>query len=157
MRNIEKRIDDLHDYIVYAEKHSNDISTVNVGWHIEHTLLVIIKIIETVSKSDASQYKWKLNWTRIIVFLINRFPRGKANAPDIVKPIQHTSPDFEAIFTQARKSISTLKQVQANNFFLHPIFGNLNKKNTFIMLDIHTRHHIYIIKDIIKSAKKIQA
>lgn len=152
MRNIEKRINDLHEYIIHAEKQSNDISTVNVGWHIEHALLVIIKIIETVTKSEPSKYKWKFNWARIIVFMINKFPRGKADAPDIVKPNQHATPDFESIFYQARKSIATLKQVQANNFFLHPIFGNLNKKNTFIMLDIHTQHHINIIKDIIKSA-----
>lgn len=151
MRNIENRLVELSKFITDAEKLNTKISSVNVGWHIEHSLLVIIKIIETVTKSDTTRYRWKFNLARAILFTLNRFPRGKGIAPDVVKPNQHEKTDFDLLFAQARQSIDALKNVDSNNYFLHPVFGNLNKKNTFIMLDIHTKHHILIINDIISS------
>jgi hypothetical protein len=151
MRNLEYPLSALYTYISDAEKANQAISSVNVGWHIEHSLLVIIKIIETVCKSDPNKYKWKFNLPRLLAFTLNSFPRGKAKAPEIVKPTQKETTDFDAMFTKTRLSIEALKNAKENQFFLHPVFGNLNKKNTFIMLDIHTRHHIHIINDIISS------
>lgn len=151
MRNIEYRLDELSKFIKDIEKLDTKISSVNVGWHIEHSLLVIIKIIETVTKSDATLYRWKFNLARAILFTLNRFPRGKSTAPDVVNPNQHEKTDFDLLFAQARQSIDALKNVDSNNYFRHPVLGNLNKKNTFIMLDIHTKHHILIINDIISS------
>lgn len=151
MRNMESPLAELHKYIGHADQSNSSVSQVNVAWHIEHSLLVIIKIIETVCKSDPHKYKWKFNFTRFMVFFLNRFSRGKGNAPDVVKPTQKENTDFDALFNKARLAINDLKKADKNQFFLHPVFGNLSKKNTFIMLDIHTKHHIHIIKDIILS------
>jgi len=49
------------------------------------------------------------------------------------------------------EKIEELKKANPNKFYEHNIFGVLNKKNTFIVLDIHTNHHIQIIKDIFSS------
>jgi len=151
MRNLEIPLSELHKYIDNAEKMHEKISSVNVGWHIEHSLLVIQKIGETVIQSDPNNYTWKWNASRCLVFTLNKFPRGKGKAPDIVKPTQTEKTDFDAMFAKTRSIIEELKSCSANQFFLHPIFGNLNKKNTFIMLDIHTRHHILIINDILRA------
>ncbi|MFM1756739.1 MAG: hypothetical protein RL621_1712 [Bacteroidota bacterium] len=151
MRNLEQPLADLYTYITQEEKINQLISIVNVGWHIEHSLLVIIKIIETVSKSDPNKYKWKFSLPRTVVFTLNKFPRGKGKAPEVVKPKQVEKTDYDALFAEARTALAKLEKVDKNQFFLHPIFGNLNKKNTFIMLDIHTKHHLKIIREIINS------
>jgi hypothetical protein len=151
MRNLEGPLSDLYTYIAQEEKINQSISSVNVGWHIEHSLLVIIKIIETVSKSDPNNYKWKFSLPRAVVFTLNKFPRGKGKAPEVVKPKQLEKTDYDALFAQAKHALSILNNVDKNQFFLHPVFGNLNKNNTFIMLDIHTKHHLKIIREIINS------
>ena len=151
MRNIEKSLDELYNYLPHIDQLNNTVSTVNVGWHIEHSSLVIIKIIETISKSDPKNYKWKFNLKRSFLFLLNKFPRGKAKAPEIVKPKQNEKVDFVQLLIQTKEALQKLKQADQNQYFLHPFFGNLNKKNTFIMLDIHTRHHLAIVKDIIRA------
>ena len=153
MRNLEAPLSELYRFIQEAEKFNNDISSVNVGWHIEHSLLVIQKISETVLQSDPNKYKWKWNTSRWLVFTLNKFPRGKGIAPEIVKPTQTEKTDFDASFAKTRRIIDELRKTSANQYFLHPVFGNLNKKNTFIMLDIHTWHHINIIKDILHASK----
>jgi hypothetical protein len=151
MRNLEGPLSDLYTYIAQEEKVNQSISSVNVGWHIEHSLLVIIKIIETVSKSDPNNYKWKFSLPRAIIFTLNKFPRGKGKAPDVVKPKQLEKTDYDALFAEAKQALAILNNVDKNQFFLHPVFGNLNQKNTFIMIDIHTKHHIQIIREIINS------
>lgn len=151
MRNLESPLSELYAYIEHAEKNNQNVSSVNVGWHIEHSLLVIIKIIQSVSKSDPNKYKWqfKLNWNLAVI--LNRFPRGKGKAPEVVKPKQIDKTDYDALFAESKQALARLKNVDKNQFFLHPYFGNLNKKNTFIMLDIHTKHHLKIIREIINS------
>jgi hypothetical protein len=151
MRNIEKHLDELYNYVEQAHQINTAVSSVNVGWHIEHSSLVIIKIIETVSKSDPNNYKWKFNLKRSFVFYLKKFPRGKAKAPDIVMPKQIEKTDFPALLIKTKEAIKKLDQVGHNQYFLHHVFGDLNKKNTFIMLDIHTRHHLAIVKDIIRA------
>jgi hypothetical protein len=111
--------------------------------------LVISKIIETVVNSDPAKYEWKFDFKRSFVFFLGKFPRGKAKAPEIVIPVQNSQPDFDALFRSTRISITQLQNAQKNQFFVHPIFGKLNKKDTFTMLDIHTKHHLLIIQDII--------
>lgn len=149
MRNIEKYLDEIYSYINHEHRLNTAVSTVNVGWHIEHTSLVIIKIIETVTKSNPKKYKWKFNIKRSFVFFLKKFPRGNATAPDIVKPKQIEKTNFPQLLIQTKEALQKLKQADPNQYFRHPIFGDLNKKNTFIMLDIHTRHHLQIVKDII--------
>jgi hypothetical protein len=151
MKNIEQQLVALHTYVNDVHKINTSVSIVDVGWHIEHSLLVIINMITALTASDPSQYKWKFNLSRAIVITINRFPRGKGKAPDAVNPKQIEKTDFEILFAKARQKIEELKKANPNNFYEHAVFGALNKKNTLIVLNIHTHHHIQIIKDIISS------
>lgn len=149
MRNLEPSLEKLYSFISQVDKRNNAVSSVNIGWHIEHSLLVITKIIETVVNSNPDKYEWKFDIKRSYVFLIGKFPRGKANAPDIVIPKENAATDFDALFESTRLAIKGLEKAYRNQYFTHPIFGKLNKKHTFVMLDIHTKHHLKIIEDII--------
>lgn len=149
MRNLEPSLEKLYLYIKDDAKLNTAVSSVNIGWHIEHSLLVISRIIDTVTNSDPSKYEYKFDFKRTIVFLLGKFPRGKANAPDIVIPKQNEQVNYDALFASTRVAIKNLESVKPNQYFTHPIFGKLNKKHTFVMLDIHTKHHLKIIEDII--------
>lgn len=149
MRNLEPSLEKLYAYIQDAEISNPSVSSVNIGWHIEHCLLVISRIIDSVTSSDPSKYEYKFDFKRTMVFLMGKFPRGKANAPDIVMPNQNEQVNFDALFASTRVAIKNLESVKPNQYFTHPIFGKLNKQHTFVMLDIHTKHHLKIIEDII--------
>ncbi|MFM1929975.1 MAG: hypothetical protein RL387_1303 [Bacteroidota bacterium] len=149
MRNLEPSLEKLYAYIQDAEISNSSVSSVNIGWHIEHSLLVISRIIDSVTSSDPSKYEYKFDFKRTFVFLLGKFPRGKANAPEIVMPNQNEQVNFDALFASTRVAIKNLESVKPNQYFTHPIFGKLNKQHTFVMLDIHTKHHLKIIEDII--------
>jgi hypothetical protein len=150
MKKLISLIDQLSSYIPVSEKVNSAISEVNIGWHIEHACLVIIKITETIKQSNPNEYKRNFSIKKFFVFLTGKFPRGRAKAPASVMPLEHlTVSHLNESINNAKKAIEELNNCTKNQFFTHPIFGKLNKTQTFPFLGIHTKHHISIIKDIV--------
>jgi hypothetical protein len=151
MRSLYSLLDEIHSFIIHKDKIQPAVSSVSVGWHLEHILLVIVKTVEAVSKSNPNNYQRNFNFIRLILFTINRFPRGKGKAPAVVQPSLTVQSDLNALFDDAKNALEILKKTHPNQYYKHPVFGILNKKNTYIMTDIHIRHHLSIIRDIVSS------
>jgi hypothetical protein len=153
MDKLSELLNELESKIPKQELINQTISKSSVGWHIEHTLLTINLIIRALKKSNQNDYKWKFNFPRVLVFSMNNIPRGGAKSPKAVQPKNNFNTESLKnhinIATERIKELSSLKK---DNFFEHPVFGNLNLKPTIKFLEIHTNHHIKIINDIIKNA-----
>ncbi|MFN3298930.1 MAG: DUF1569 domain-containing protein [Sediminibacterium sp.] len=150
MQKLVQYINELKTFLPNANKINEKVSSSSVGWHIDHSLLVISQIIAAMEASDPANYHFQFNLKRFLAFSMNRFPRGVAKAPKQVKPTEafnevNTIANFEKIIHR----LTILENLAPNQFFTHPFFGKLNKKATIKMLSIHTAHHILIIKDII--------
>lgn len=150
MRDLNHALSELGEYVAYAEKENESVSTVNIGWHIEHSLLVIVGMIDSLGRSDPDNYRWRFNRLRTVLFTSKRFPRGKGKAPDAVKPRQTEMTDYNTLFEKARQALERLRSAQPRQYFRHALFGDLDRKNSTTILEIHTRHHLMIIKDILK-------
>ena len=146
---LTSRLSQLEFAIPKFEKFDSSISNSNIGWHIEHSLLVFNGIIETLSKSNPKDYSWKLNFKRIVVFAKRKIPRGIAKAPKVVIPKENYS--IESLLQHIEKTkikLEELRKLNPKQFFNHPGFGNLRLKKTIQFLEIHTQHHLEIIADI---------
>jgi hypothetical protein len=143
-------IQQLENNLVHSHKENINVSSVNVAWHIDHSLKVLNGISQTALQSDPKDYKWSFNFIRILVFLKGGIPRGKGKAPDSVMPkgaiIQE---DLLVQFDKAKVAMEKIKTLSPKQHFKHPFFGVLNAKQTQKLLRIHTQHHLSIIKDII--------
>jgi len=136
------------------EKINPLISNSNIGWHIAHSILVFNGIIETISKSNPQDYTWKFNLKRFVVFTKKKIPRGIAKAPKVVIPKENYS--IESLMQQIEKAkikLEELRELNPQQFFNHPGFGNLRLKKTIQFLEIHTQHHLKIIEDIERSGE----
>lgn len=151
MKNLDAIVPELATYIPNYNQSNAVISEAAVGWHIEHCLLVIKQITSTVAQSDPKLYKYKFNMSRFFVFLSKTIPRGKAKAPKVVIPTDAiTLESLQASLTNTYQAIIYLKDCEEKQYFMHPFFGQLNKKQTIQFLAIHTEHHLKIIRDILK-------
>lgn len=151
MKKLETKVQELIQYLSAFDKIDQSISSGSVGWHIEHSLLVIKQITSTVAQSDPSLYQKKFNFSRSWVFLLNYIPRGKAKAPKVVLPgADLNKQSLEDSIKHTFQALNYLKDCQENQYFMHPYFGALNKNQTIRFLSIHTHHHLKIISDIIK-------
>jgi hypothetical protein len=151
MKNIDAIMPELANYIADYNQSNKAISEVSVGWHLEHSLLVIKQITATVAQSEPKLYKSKFNVKRFFVFLTKTIPRGKAQAPKVVIPVDEiTIETLQASLKNTYQAITYLKDCEEHQYFMHPFFGQLNKKQTIKFLAIHTEHHLKIIRDILK-------
>ena len=150
MNKINNLLNNLEAQIENYSSLNKTISEGNVGWHIVHSCLVINSVCGAVLKSDASKFIKKFSFKAFLVLLLNSFPRGKAKAPSFTMPSEELSPTSILKSIQAaRASIEALSKADKNQYFTHPIFGDLNTGQTFKFLGVHTNHHLKIIKDIL--------
>ncbi len=151
MKKLQEVLEELQTKISQQEVVNTSISEASVGWHIEHSLLVINSIIKALKNSDPKEYEWKFNFARLFVYTMNKIPRGKGKAPERVRPRE----GFDAVSLQTHllKTVETLEElnhIAPNSYFVHPYFGKLNLKGAIKFLRLHTNHHIHIINDILK-------
>ncbi len=150
MKSLQVLLNELEKKTSNYRKENKTISTASIGWHIAHITLVIVKIIEQLETSDPSTYKWKFNKKRLLVFTLKKIPRGIAKAPKAVQVQDVFNEEKLILFIEkARLKVVLLNQLKPSHNFEHPYFGSLNLKGTLNFLEIHTNHHLKIIKDII--------
>lgn len=148
MNKLRALLTKIESGITDHELTNSAISKSSVGWHIEHSLLTITRIIEGLKRSDPKKYKRSYTMARFLVFTFNRIPRGRAKSPSIVAPQQYDAESLKNHITKVRTAISEIDQLVANNYIEHPYFGHLNVKATKKFLLIHTNHHLKIMDDI---------
>lgn len=151
MKQLQQLVAQLENAVAKTNTFNFDVSTKQVGWHIEHSLLVINKVIESVLQSNPDEFESKFQLKRSLIFALQIIPRGKAKAPKSVVPISEISSlSIQENLALTKKNLNKLSQLSGNYFFVHPMFNKLNVKQTEKFLCIHTKHHLKIIQDILK-------
>lgn len=149
MTKLNALLNELESHIQDYEKSNPAISASTIGWQIDHSLIMVNVIVNQVRNSNPEEYKWRFNTLRAFFRIANKFPRGKARAPKSVRPIDTASiEDLKEKILLAKKNVAELELLPANSYFTHPIFGNLNLKQTLWFLELHTKHHLKIIEEI---------
>ena len=127
------------------------VSEGNVGWHIIHSCLVVTSVSKAIMNSDPAAYKKKYSWKAFFILLFNKIPRGKVKAPSFTQPSNEVTRDMVLQhIDEAHKSVRLLLTTNKNNFFTHPIFGDLRVPTAIKFLYVHSYHHEKIIRDILK-------
>jgi hypothetical protein len=86
------------------------------------------------------------------VFSIGKIPRGKGKAPKHVVPKEdYTLESLKEHLSKTKLILATLDQINPNQFFEHPFFGKLKKKQSIYFLVLHAKHHLAIINEMIAS------
>jgi hypothetical protein len=148
---LQKEFSLIRTYLKNETKQKLSVSKGNVGWHIDHSLKVINSVSEALINSDPKDYKSRFNVMRFFAFTIGSFPRGKAKAPKrVLPPKKILKEDIKNQLELAVQNILSINNIEENQYFMHPLFKELNKKQTIKFLKLHTNHHLKIIRDILK-------
>jgi hypothetical protein len=151
MKSLATLISDLENNLPFIEQKKEAVSKVTVGWHLEHTLLALIKMITAVEHSNPADYKKKFNLKRSLVLWMGKIPRGKARVPDSVKPGEELNMvNITALVKKAKQKAELFEKLSHDKFFTHPVFGDVQVNQARRVIAIHTYHHIKIINDILK-------
>lgn len=147
---LENQFNEIEQLFTNADVISERVSKASIGWHIDHSLKVIISVAIAIQKSDPATYKKSFNYLRTVFFLLEWFPRGKGKSPKAVRSYEPVLlSDLISQLKTAKKEVSKIPDLNTNNHFKHPLFGMLNLKQTQKFLRMHTEHHLKICRDIL--------
>jgi len=148
---LDKELKELEDLFAHSSRLKTEVSAKGVDWHIDHSLKVLNGVSKSLKRSDPSEYKRQFNLLRSIVFAFQIIPKGKGRAPKtVVNDGEILEKDLYLQLKEAKEQLMELEDISEKSFFKHPYFGLLSLKMSMQFLNIHTRHHIKIIRDIIK-------
>ena len=137
----------VHKYDLLNER----VSSATIGWHLEHILLVLDRSLYALQTSMVADYKPKTSFKKTVILFTGQIPRGVGKAPKVALPMNenispgHLQQKIEATKTQLLAS----NNLPGNHFFPHPYFGDLKLKTAIRFLEIHTHHHLKIVRDIV--------
>ncbi len=149
MNKLNTLLDQLLAKVAHFDVENQQVSQGKVGWHIEHSLLVLSGITKVLAMSNPSEYKSKFNFAKFVVMTFNFIPRGRGKAPQTTQPKSEvTAENLTAHIIKTREKVKELDTMNQDLFFKHPYFGDLKLKEAVRFLEIHTKHHLKIINDI---------
>ncbi len=151
MKSLIVLITELENKLPFIEKKNETVSQVTVGWHLEHSLLALIKMISAVEHSNPFDYKKKFNLKRSVVLMLGKIPRGRAKVPDSVRPAEEIDmANIRGLIEKAKEKAALFEKLSKDKFFTHPVFGDVQVKQARPIIAIHTYHHLKIINDILR-------
>ncbi len=147
---LEQHLNSLENYISSADQKNLKVSKASISWQLNHSLIVINSIIKIMQQSDLNT-KTKLTLIGRFCLFFNYIPRGKGKAPKAVNPKEDISKkELTEKLKGTRRDIALLEELDSKSNFKHLYFGTLNKKTTIKFLNMHTKHHLKIVRDILK-------
>ncbi|MDB9755679.1 DUF1569 domain-containing protein [Winogradskyella sp.] len=147
---LENELDHIERFIPQSESINTSISKTNVAWHLDHSLKVINAVIATMQKSDPALYIDNFSFSGKVLLTLKFFPRGKAKAPKHVLPSDTILvEDIKTQLAEARQNIKSITDLDKNAYFKHPLFGKVNTFRVIRFIDVHTNHHLKIVKSIL--------
>ncbi len=141
----------IESYIEMGESIDPEVSKVNVAWHLYHSLLTIKQIYIALEKSDPDQFNSSVSVLRTLSLTGNYIPRGRAQSPTSVRPPDDlTKQDVQDLLEITKNLASQFKSLDEGSYFDHPYFGHLDRSHAMRFLQVHTNHHLKIVKDILQ-------
>lgn len=141
----------IETLIPLMDKENPKVSKSTVGWQLDHALKVFNAVSTWTENSNSKDYKPRFNFWRSILFPLGYFPRGNVQAPKFVLPPEIILPeDLHPQIQIAKTHIESLTKLPKQAYYEHFIFGKLSKNQTFRFLEMHTNHHLKIVRDILK-------
>lgn len=146
---LQAQLREMGKFISFKDQCNSAVSQANVGWHLAHNLQVINNVTAALKTSNPKDYRYQFSFPQLIVFLTGRIPRGKAKAPRSVRPGSDVlQEDLVKYLREAERNIRQFLTLHPKSHFEHPYFKNLNRNETRKFLEIHTEHHLKIIREI---------
>ncbi|MEO1030285.1 MAG: DUF1569 domain-containing protein [Bacteroidota bacterium] len=148
---LEPLLVEIENAVQYRDRKNLEVSKVDIAWQLDHTLKTINRITEALETSNPNDYSSSVNAARVMSLTAGYIPRGRAQSPDVVRPPEIIlTDDIYAQLKEAKANINTLNTLDEDANFEHPYFGQLNKAQTIRFIEVHTKHHLKIVSDILK-------
>ncbi len=142
----------LNHYIARCSVRNEKVSKWSVGMQIEHCLLGTMGICSALVNSKPYTGKIKKGFWRRLIFLTGIIPRGRAKSPKAVIPTdQATESGLRELLAEAGLSAQKAAESDCDCWWKHFSFGVMKRDEALKFVEIHNKHHLKIIFDILSN------
>lgn len=151
MENITNQLQKIESLLPKIDVTNNQVSKASVGWHLEHSLLILNSSLKGLTMTEPKDYKPKFSVKKFVFLNFGLIPRGKIRAPKQFIPLEvPTQESILKLMSLTKERLEAAKNLPEKSFITHPFLGDFDKKTTLRFLWLHTNHHLKIADDILK-------
>ncbi|MEO8215528.1 MAG: DinB family protein [Acidobacteriota bacterium] len=162
MRSDLKRIErQLEQILSLTERSDTDlnipresVSAWSPAEHLDHSLKVCSGILESVITAEPVKSRPITLVGRIVLF-IGVIPRGRGRAPERYTPVRASGEEIRhsagVVGELVRRAAGSPLGASRAPVVRHPVFGGLSVGQTLRFAEIHTAHHMKIVRDILRT------
>lgn len=152
MGSINKQLDEVEALLGLPDEDNPAVSAWSVYQQLEHILLVKAGIATMIERNQAPSHAKQRSMLAPIILLLGYIPRGKAKSPAEVSPEGMSQKQMKDLLDQTRVRYRKMDEMRgrfgAGVVGNHPYFGGLSAQQWLRFVEVHTRHHLKIIRDI---------
>lgn len=161
MTELTETLAQLRRYAERAAASAPSVSAWTVGDHIEHVLIVcggfaVALVSGRVKRTShdqtgADEKKNRLQaYSKRRVLDTGRIPRGTVTAPPAGEPKGGLDTGtLQRLMDKTEARLARAATVPETTLAHHPLLGELTRNEVFRFLDVHARHHMAIIDEIL--------
>ncbi|MCG8607339.1 DUF1569 domain-containing protein [bacterium] len=150
MTSIVQTLNKIDQLIPQRVIRNEQVSKWSVGMQIEHALLATNRICQALAKSEPYTGKIKKSFLRRMIFFTGVIPRGRGKSPPGAIPReQATEAELRELLISAHQAARKAAEAHGDNMWEHFLFGVLKKDDALRFVEIHNKHHLKIISDIL--------
>ncbi len=148
---LDTHLTEIEEKIEFRDRNNPDVSKVDVAWHLDHMLKTVNEICKALEASDPAEFESSISLPRTMSLTMNFIPRGRAQSPSVVRPPDSISTaDIQSQLSEARERVAKVFELDEKVHFKHPVFGTIARGHSLRFIEVHTNHHLKIVRDIIK-------
>lgn len=148
---IKNQLHKIESLLPEIDTENSQVSKASVGWHLEHSLLIINSSLKGLTMTNPEAYKPKFSFKKFVFLNFGLIPRGKIKSPKQFFPLETpTKESIEKLLNLAKERLEAVKNLPSKSYIIHPFLGDFDKKTTLKFLGLHTNHHLKIVGDILK-------
>ena len=152
LAQIEGLLVDLEDQIPQCHLRSTTVSKWSVGQQVEHVLKATSAFAVLLLRNRSAGRSGLQNPLKDTVLQKGSFPRGLVQAPDVTQPSENPSEaSLHDLLRKTRNRVGRLEHSDRDSVAHHPYLGDMSCDEVVEFLAIHLRHHLSIIREIVKA------
>ena len=152
MTLVLQTLNKLNNYIPRSSVKNEKVSEWSVGMQIEHCLLGTTGICNALVNSKPYTGKIKKRFWRRIIFITGIIPRGRGKSPDAAMPNEQTTESgLCELLAEANLSAQKAAASDCDCCWEHFAFGVMKRDDALKFVEIHNKHHLKIISDILSN------